>query len=78
MFAGASNAQNGVTLDLRRLNSMRVAEDRRTTSVGSGRKWGEVYRELEPINLTVVGARDTQIGIGGFILGGKCYIFCSR
>jgi hypothetical protein len=69
MFSGASNAQHGITMDLRNLNSLQVSDDRLTTSVGTGTKWGEVYRELEPMNLTVSGGRDTQIGIGGFILG---------
>jgi FAD/FMN-containing dehydrogenase len=69
MFPGASNAQNGITMDLRNLNELQVSDDRLTTFVGTGTKWGEVYRELEPMNLTVSGGRDTQIGIGGFILG---------
>jgi FAD/FMN-containing dehydrogenase len=69
MFPGASNAQQGITIDLRNLNSLQVSDDRLTTFVGTGTKWGEVYRELEPMNLTVSGGRDTQIGIGGFILG---------
>ena len=69
MFPGASNAQQGITMDLRNLNGLRVSDDRLTTSVGTGTKWGEVYRELESKNLTVSGGRDTQISIGGFILG---------
>jgi FAD/FMN-containing dehydrogenase len=69
MFAGSSNAPEGITIDMRHLNGLKVADDRMTTSVGTGRKWGEVYNELEPMNLTVVGGRDTQIGVGGFILG---------
>jgi len=69
MFPGASNAHQGITMDLGNLNSLQVSGDRLTTSVGTGTKWGEVYRELEPMNLTVSGGRDTQIGIGGFILG---------
>ncbi len=30
---------------------------------------GVMSTKLEPMNLTVVGGRDTQIGVGGFILG---------
>lgn len=58
-----------MTIDLSRLDSLQISEDQSTTSVGTGRKWGDVYQELEPLNLTVVGGRDTQIGVGGFILG---------
>lgn len=69
IFSGASNARQGITIDLRHLNGIQVAEDRLTTSVGSGNRWTNIYRKLEPMNLTVVGARDTQLGVGGFILG---------
>jgi FAD/FMN-containing dehydrogenase len=69
MSAGASNAPQGVTIDLRHLNHIELADDHLTTSVGAGTRWGEVYKRLEPLNLTVVGGRDSQIGAGGFILG---------
>ena len=30
---------------------------------------------LDPINRTVIGGRDTGVGVGGFTLGGKSYSF---
>lgn len=71
MFARASNAIGGVTIDLQNFNSLSISEDYSSTWIGSGKRWGEVYEVLEPMNLTVVGGRDTQLGVGGFILGGK-------
>jgi hypothetical protein len=71
MFAGASNAIGGVTMDLRHLNSLSIAVDHSSTIVGTGKRWGDVYEVLEPMNLTVIGGRDTQLGVGGFILGGR-------
>jgi len=80
MSAGASNAHQGVTIDLRRLNHVELAEDHLTTSVGAGTRWGKVYEILEPLNLTVVGGRDSQIGAGGFVLGdeynGPLWVSC--
>lgn len=73
MFSGASNAPGGVTVDLRHLDSIAVSEDHLSTFVGTARKWGDVYSVLEPMNLTVVGARDSQIGVGGFVLGGELF-----
>jgi hypothetical protein len=70
MFAGASNAIQGVTMDLRHLNSLSIADDHSSTIIGTGKRWGDVYEILEPMNLTVVGGRATQLGVGGFILGG--------
>jgi hypothetical protein len=39
--------------------------------VGSGARWGDVYKVLEGINESVVGGRSADVGVGGFILGGK-------
>ncbi|KAG8724003.1 hypothetical protein FRC09_000811 [Ceratobasidium sp. 395] len=41
-----------------------------TVDIGSGLIWDDVYAALEPYNVTVVGARATGIGVGGFVLGG--------
>ncbi|PMD66410.1 FAD binding domain-containing protein, partial [Hyaloscypha bicolor E] len=78
MSAGASNAPQGITIDLRHLNRIELADDQLTTSVGAGTRWGEVYRRLEPLNLTAVGGRDSQIGAGGFVLGDEGISFTSR
>ena len=71
MFAGASNANGGITIDLRYLNGVELSEDHATASVGPGNKWGDVYKVLEPRGLTVAGGRVTTVGVGGFMLGGK-------
>jgi FAD/FMN-containing dehydrogenase len=79
MFSGASNAPGGITIDLRSLNSIELekGEDGEvaTTKVGSGLKWSEVYAVLEPLGRTVVGGRSSQIGVGGFLLGGSYPLF---
>ena len=48
MFAGASNAAGGITIDLKYLNGVELSEDRETASIGPGNRWGEVYKKLEP------------------------------
>jgi FAD/FMN-containing dehydrogenase len=70
-FVGASNAPSGITIDLRKLNTIEISEDQETTIVGSGNRWKEVYEKLEPFNLTVAGGRNPDVGVGGFILGGE-------
>lgn len=69
-FAGAANIDNGVTIDLSRLNSVSLSSDRGVAHVGTGTRRIQVYQKLDPLNLTVVGGRVTGIGVGGFILGG--------
>lgn len=71
MFRGASNAPGGITIDLRDLNLVEISDDRQTTGVGPGNRWDDVYGKLEPLNLTVVGGRNDQVGVGGFTLGGE-------
>jgi len=70
MFKGASNAEGGITIDLKKLNGIEVEEDEKTTKIGTGNRWGEVYSMLEPRGLSVVGGRASDVGVGGFILGG--------
>ncbi|RDW76316.1 FAD-binding oxidoreductase [Aspergillus mulundensis] len=68
--AGAANIQGGVTVDLRALSGVQVSEDRETVVIGTGVSWGEVYKVLSPLNLTVAGGRAASIGVGGFLTGG--------
>lgn len=71
MFVGASNAPAGITIDLRKLNDIVISEDLDSARVGTGNRWKTVYEKLEPLNRTVVGGRMGDVGVGGFILGGK-------
>ncbi|KAF2171898.1 hypothetical protein M409DRAFT_50514 [Zasmidium cellare ATCC 36951] len=77
-FAGASSAAEGFTVSLRRFREVSVGEDRRTTRVGTGNTWGEVYEELRPRGLGVVGGRVKNIGVGGLVLGGGISFFSGR
>lgn len=70
-FAGESSIQNGVTIDLKKLNHVNISNDRTTVDVGPGNSWLDVYAVLEPLGLTVVGGRASDVGVGGFVLGGK-------
>ncbi|KAH7388886.1 hypothetical protein BKA64DRAFT_725565 [Cadophora sp. MPI-SDFR-AT-0126] len=70
MFPGGSTAPGGIVLDLHLLNGLELSEDRETAYVGTGNRWGAVYEFLKPWNLTVVGGRVGDVGVGGFLLGG--------
>jgi FAD/FMN-containing dehydrogenase len=70
-FAGASNADGGVTIDLVRLNKIELEADKKSATIGAGNRWGRVYRELEKDEVTVIGGRVASVGVGGVILGGK-------
>jgi hypothetical protein len=77
-FSGASNIQGGVTIDLINLNEISVSADKTQTSIGPGNRWYDVYSYLEPLGLSVIGGRVSDIGVGGLTLGGGISFFSSR
>ncbi|USW52473.1 Putative membrane-associated, eicosanoid/glutathione metabolism (MAPEG) protein [Septoria linicola] len=77
-YAGSANIEQGVTIDLRAMNSVTVSPDRKIVSVGGGAKWGEVYKPLDDQNLAVAGGRVSTVGVGGLILGGGISFFSAR
>lgn len=70
MNRGASNIEDGVLIDLGRMNKLDVSEDEATVSIGTGARWGDVYLALQERGLVVVGGRVASVGVGGLILGG--------
>ena len=70
-FKGASNIEGGVTIDLVKLNQVDLSSDKKTTKVGAGCRWLDVYRKLDQQGVSVVGGRVADIGVGGLTLGGK-------
>ena len=77
-FAGASNIQDGITIDLQYLNKLTVSGDKTVTRVGPGNRWIDVYEYLTPKELSVVGGRVAEIGVGGLIMGGGISFFSGR
>ena len=72
-WAGSANINGGVTIDMRSISDVNISADRSVASVGAGAIWGDVYRQMDAMNLTVVGGRGSSIGIGGLLTGGKFY-----
>lgn len=70
IWSGAANIEAGITVDLRAMNSVVLSEDRTTVSLGAGGIWSEIYKQLVPHNLTVMGGRVAGIGVGGLATGG--------
>lgn len=46
--------------------------------IGAGMKWTDVYQSLDRYNVTVVGGRVLDVGVGGLILGGNSILPISR
>ncbi|RDW84692.1 hypothetical protein BP6252_02282 [Coleophoma cylindrospora] len=77
-FAGGSSIQDGILVNLAKLNQVVLSPDQKTASVGPGLTWYDVYTKLDPLNVSVVGGREAGVGIGGLTLGGGISYFSGR
>ena len=70
-FRGASNADQGVTIDMQRMNHVAFAnETSLELKVGAGSVWADVYHALDALNMSATGTRNSLTGVVGSILGG--------
>lgn len=77
-WPGVNDINDGVVVDLSNINEVSLSYDRTSVKLGAGGKWGDVYRALEPQGMMVPGARASDVGIGGMVLGGGLSYFTPR
>jgi len=68
--AGACLVQDGLVLDLRRIDAVSVSPDSRSVVVGGGCNWGQVDRATQLAGAATTGGRVSTTGVGGLTLGG--------
>lgn len=69
-WAGASNIEAGVTIDLSMMNSTTYHVENSSASILPGARWSSVYETLIPLGVMVPGGRASFVGVGGLIIGG--------
>ncbi|KAJ0348023.1 hypothetical protein COL26b_007258 [Colletotrichum chrysophilum] len=69
-MAGASSAQDGITVSFMNMTDIKLSDDKKIASIEPGNIWGDVYRELTKSDVTVIGGRLYNIGVGGLTTGG--------
>lgn len=69
-FAGASSIQDGITISFANLKRVSLSADKKVASIQPGNTWGPVFEQLTKSDVTVVGGRLYNIGVGGLTLGG--------
>lgn len=69
-YVGASGGDQGIQLDLRRLNSVTYNTSNRTVVVGAGATLYAVHTALEPFARTVPTGTCATVGVSGLTLGG--------
>ncbi|KAH7095341.1 hypothetical protein FB567DRAFT_27257 [Paraphoma chrysanthemicola] len=74
-YAGASNIEDGVTIDLRYINAVEYDAKNSLVKVGPGSDWDKVFTTLEPLGVITTGGRSSTVGVGGLTLGGGISYF---
>ncbi len=69
-LAGFSTGNDGIVIDLSRMNDVRVDPAARRAIVGGGAVWADVDHETQAHGLATTGGLVSSTGIGGFTLGG--------
>jgi FAD/FMN-containing dehydrogenase len=69
-LAGFGMCDDGLALDLSRMNALYVDPERRIACAGPGVTWGEIDRATHDVDLIVPGARISTTGVAGVTLGG--------
>ena len=67
------SSTGGIQISLARFNIFNVNTDAKTLDLGPGLLWDDVYDQLAPYGVTVIGGRIPGVGVGGLILGGGGY-----
>jgi hypothetical protein len=67
---GFSSVDNGVLISLSSMATTTFDADSRLAVVQPGSRWSQAIEALEPYNVTVVGGRLGDVGVGGLLLGG--------
>ncbi|KAI1741698.1 FAD binding domain-containing protein [Xylaria scruposa] len=70
VFPGANSVRNGITVDLGYMNITTYNAEQKTASIQPGSRWKQVFETLAEYGVVVTGGRDSDVGAGGFILGG--------
>lgn len=52
------------------MTGIKLSDDKKIASIEPGNIWGDVYRELTKFDVTVIGGRLCNIGVGGLTTGG--------
>ncbi|KAH6884933.1 hypothetical protein B0T10DRAFT_493000 [Thelonectria olida] len=77
-WAGGSNVDSGVTIDLGLIKGTSYDAATGLASVLPGGRWADVFAALEPYGVAVPGGRDGNVGIAGFLTGGGNSYYTGR
>ena len=73
-----SIGSEGVLLATTKLDTLSLAADQKSVSIGPGRRWNQVADYLAPHALAAVGGRVGNVGVPGFLLGGGISFYSTQ
>jgi len=68
--SGSAVCDDGLVIDLSRMDGVRVDPGAGRVRVGAGATWGDVDHETQAFGLATPGGQDPNIGVAGLTLGG--------
>ncbi|KAI2634996.1 FAD-binding domain-containing protein [Hypomontagnella submonticulosa] len=79
MWAGHSNnITEGITIDLGLLDKTTYNPETKLASLEPGSRWNKTYNEVVKQGVLIVGGRDREVGVGGFLIGGGISFYTCR
>lgn len=77
-YKGAASIDGGILIDLAHLPAQGLSSDRKTIVVSPGQTWDQVTEQLDPYDLSTLGARVAGVGVGGAVLNCGTSFFSAR
>ena len=77
-FAGANNIDDGVSVDLSKMNDTQLSADRKTVSIGPGSTWQAAANKLDGTGIGIPVGRCPSTAVGGVTLGGGISFFAPK
>ncbi|KAK6513471.1 hypothetical protein TWF281_005094 [Arthrobotrys megalospora] len=75
---GWAGIENGILMSLGYLNQTTYNPTTQIATVGGGSRWTDVYGALLPYNVTVLGGRNSDLGVGGYLTGGGISFYANE
>ncbi|KAK6343555.1 hypothetical protein TWF730_011145 [Orbilia blumenaviensis] len=75
---GWAGIVNGVLISLSDIDDVTYDSGTGLASVGAGSRWTNVYEALLPYNVTVLGGRNSNLGVGGYLTGGGISFYANE
>ncbi|KAL5523069.1 hypothetical protein ACEPAF_1336 [Sanghuangporus sanghuang] len=69
-FNVGHSSTSGVQISMAKFSDVEIDAEKGTVTIGTGLTWDQVYSQLEPLGVMVVGGRVIGVGVAGLSLGG--------